>query len=100
MPPCGLRVHIHRAGASAVHINEINNDGTIGTLIESDDWTSGWSTAEPYVVNNDPHLFLLKSGTGEVKIYSLNPDGRVGQLEKEYDWREGWTSATFYHVNT
>ena len=46
-----------------VHVQKINQDGTIGEMIDEKHW-SGVLTTAPYKVKNGLYLFLLKKKSG------------------------------------
>ena len=79
-----------------VHIHKMRNNGSVGNRIASYKWSEGWTTVEPFEVNNKKYLFLLKEGNGIVHINKISSDGTIGGKIAESDWSSGWTSARFY----
>ncbi len=100
-----LRLKERGAGNSGynVHIDRINNNGTVGSRVRSYGWSEGWSTVRTFVVGGKPYLFLLKEqGTGasgkNAHIHPFNSNGTIAQRIYERKWSEGWTNAEFFQV--
>lgn len=84
-----------------VHVHRMNDDGTIGEIVDRRKWTEGWTTVETFTVGGEPHLFLMKArGTGSdgknVHIHRLDRDGTVGARTDQRAWSTGWTTAEFF----
>ena len=47
-----------------VHVQKINQDGTIGEMIDEKHWSGGWTTGVAYEVGGKIYLFLLKETSG------------------------------------
>lgn len=54
-----------------VHIHRMNTNGTVGSRIDTRDWTKGWTQAKPFSVGENSFLFLLKKATGQVHIHKI-----------------------------
>jgi hypothetical protein len=98
----GAANHILRGN---VQIHSVNRRGGVGSKVDVRAWTSGWTTAELFMVSNTTHLFLLKRrGSGSdgknVHIHKMDTDGTVGDQVAAYDWTDGWTTATFYRAGS
>lgn len=84
-----------------VHINRINGNGTLGSRVERQSWTSGWTTALPYTVGGQSFLFLLKaqgygSDGNNVHLHRMEADGGVGARLASEKWTQGWSTAAFF----
>ena len=76
-----------------VHIHRLNNDGSVGDRVASDNWTEGWTTAQSFKIGELSYLFLLKSRNGVVHIHHLRDSGHVGQMVCSYDRDPSYTEA-------
>jgi hypothetical protein len=63
-----------------VHINKVNNDGTIGKVIDKHDWRAGWNKIEFFGFKGDTYVILNKDN-GLLNIRKMNNDGTLGGLE-------------------
>jgi hypothetical protein len=87
-----------------VHIQKMNNDGTVGNRVTDYKWTEGWTSAKLYSINNQEFMFLLKAkglsaSNKNVHIHRLNDNSSVGKRVVGYKWTEGWTTSEFYEIN-
>jgi len=87
-----------------VHINLMNNDGTVGPKLRSYKWSFGWSDAEFYKKGGQTYLMLLKkkgytSAGKNVHINKVNSNGSIGAVIDKYRISEGWTDADFYYAD-
>lgn len=64
-----------------VHINKVNN-GAIGQLVATYNWSSGWDNASFYTDNGITYLVLAKSSNAVLNIRKMNADGTVGDLKE------------------
>jgi len=72
--------------------------GSVGSRVDTRDWSNGWTQAVPFTVGSSRYLFLLKEGNGIVHIHRLNSNGTVGSQVVKYDWSKGWSTVSFYTV--
>ena len=86
-------VHIHK-------IKKSEKKGSVGSRIESRNWSSGWTSAVPFTVGTKRFIFFLKKAGGKVSIRKLNSSGKIGTKVKGYDWSSGWSSVAFYTLNS
>ncbi len=92
------------ASGHNVVIHEVNADGSIGKVIESHNYSEGWSNVEFYKINEVTYRLMSKkkgfsSFNKNFHIDKMNNDGTVGAKVKHYKWTEGWTTVKFYEVN-
>jgi len=66
-----------------VHINQMNANGTIGSLVQSYSWSDGWDNVSFYTENNETYLVLYKSSNQLLHIRKMNLDGSIGTLTTE-----------------
>ena len=86
-----------------VHINKVNNDGTIGGLIASYKWSEGWSDIEFFKKGSQTYLMMVKSKgftskNKNVHINKVNSNGTIGELIASYKWSEGWSDIEFFNT--
>lgn len=80
-----------------VHINRLNQNGSVGAKIFDKKWTTGWTTVRIFQRGSQSFLFLLKKGTGDVHIHKFNSNGTVGPRVYDKKWTSGWSIAEFYN---
>lgn len=68
-----------------VHINKVHDNGTIGPVVATYNWSSGWDNISMYEENGTTYLVLVKSGNGKINIRKMNADGTVGELTDDSD---------------
>lgn len=85
-----------------VHINKVNNDGTIGGLIASYKWSEGWSDIEflkrKSNLFDDGKIQRLYFKNKNVHINKVNSNGTIGELIASYKWSEGWSDIEFFNT--
>ena len=84
-----------------VHINKINGNGSVGSLVKGYKFSQGWTDAEVYKRGSKTYLMLLKekgySSKGKnVHINVINSNGTIGNLAKSHKIGQGWTNAEIY----
>ena len=84
-----------------VHIDKMNNNGSVGRKVEYYKWTGGWTSVKFYEINGQTYLFLLKqkgkSTSGHnVVIHKVNTNGSIGEVLQRFNYSEGWTNVEFY----
>lgn len=84
---------LYRNWDGRVWIYKMNSNGSIGDLVETHRWSSGWDTFRPYSVEGKDFIMLIKSGTGDVHIHKLNSNGTIGNRTYDVRWSSGWTDA-------
>lgn len=62
-----------------VHINKVNDDGTIGKVIDKHDWKAGWNKIEFFQFKGNTYVILNKD-SGLLHIRKMNNDGTLGSL--------------------
>ena len=82
-----------------VHVHRMNQDGTVGTLVDDRNWSDGWTSVAPYQVGGQSYVLLLKKSDGTLYIHRVNADGTIGPRIESRDWSDGWTSAVPYTVS-
>ncbi|MAC83888.1 MAG: hypothetical protein CL624_07110 [Arcobacter sp.] len=69
-----------------VHINKVNDDGTIGKVIDKHDWRAGWKKIEFFTLKNNTYV-ILNRDNGVVNIRKMKSDGTLGDIvvdQKEF----------------
>ncbi|APW64976.1 MULTISPECIES: PLAT/LH2 domain-containing protein [Arcobacteraceae] len=61
-----------------VHINKVNDNGTIDKVIEKHDWRSGWNKIEFFYFKNKTYV-ILNRDDGTVHIRVMNSNGTLGE---------------------
>ena len=61
-----------------VHINKVNDNGTIDKVIEKHDWRSGWNKIEFFNFKNKTYV-ILNRDDGTVHIRVMNSNGTLGE---------------------
>lgn len=88
-----------------VAIDELTRNSTTGKVSITErkraDFTSGWTTAEPYSLSTTQEgLFLLKEATGEVKTFELfGAAPWIGPLDAPAytaNWSSGWSHVRLF----
>lgn len=65
--------------------------------VQEEDWSSGWSEAEFFTVDDNQYLFLLKESDGTVHINEVDSDGIIGDIVYSDNWTSGWDDVSFYY---
>ena len=66
--------------------------------IQTENWSSGWASAEFFQVDGNHYVFLSKTD-GTVHVNRVNADGTIGEIAQTYSWSEGWDYVSFYEEN-
>lgn len=90
-----------RACSYTSYIDTIMSIRYVDTLytVQEEDWSSGWSEAEFFTVNDNQYLFLLKKDDGLINIKAVNADGTIGQTISANEWVSGIIDVSFYYEN-
>lgn len=67
-----------------VHINKVNEDGTIGKVIDKHDWRSGWNKIEFFTFKNKTYV-ILNRDNGVVNIRVMKNNGTLGDIVLEQE---------------
>ena len=62
-----------------VHINKVNDNGTIDKVIDKHDWRACWNKIEFFYFKNKTYV-ILNRNDGTVNIRVMNNDGTLGRL--------------------
>lgn len=66
-------------------------------------WTTGWSSFMPFLLNNAPHYLAYKVNDGVVNIDRLRPDGQgvdtIWSPPAGKRWTRGWSSFVPFVLN-
>jgi len=81
-----------------IHINLINDNGSIGKKIYDKKWSLGWTTTKIFNKGIQKYLFLLKKSTGDVHIHKINSNGTIGKRIYDKKWTAGWTNAQIFNT--
>lgn len=86
-------MHIH------LMLPEGSTQGMVGAMSAREDWSEGWTIAEPFTSGGNHYLFLLKTASGLMRVHKLNINGSVGELVDERHWSPGWKNAQFFNAD-
>ena len=86
------------ATSGLMQVSLVHDDGVTAHAIQHKRWSTGWSSAKFFTINQKTYLILLKAGDGSVHIHALDPTGAVGQQIADYSWSSGWTSVEFFTI--
>lgn len=67
-----------------VHINKVNDDGTIGKVIDKHDWRAGWNKIEFFTFKNKTYV-ILNRDNGVINIRVMKNDGTLGDIVVEQE---------------
>jgi hypothetical protein len=60
-----------------VRVHKINNDGTVGELIQEKDWTKGWFNIDLFKFNNK-HFLVINKNNGLIHFHEMKDNGTIG----------------------
>lgn len=86
-----------KSGNGRMHIYRMNDNGTLGPLIDNQSWSNGYKVSR-FFATEDGHncLFRLKPDSGTAQVNRMNADGSVGEQIMSENLGKGWTSAEFF----
>jgi len=102
-PGAGLNDHMHpwtTTPADVLDFEAINGYfyPAFNAMWE-DDWTHGWTTFMPFMLDGRYHYLSYKVDSGDVHIDRIRADGRGVDTVWEDTWTTGWTSFMPFLLN-
>ena len=99
----GLNDHMHpwaTTPADVIDYTTINvYDYPRFDTVWEDEWTSGWTTFMPFMLNGAQHYLAYKHGAGDVDIDRIRADGQGVDTIWGDTWSSGWTTFMPFLLN-
>lgn len=89
-----------KVDGGAVHIHRLKDDGTVGTRVDTRDWSDGWTSAEFYMSTTATHLILMKRSNGNIHLHAMRSNGKVGVRKQTVNWTSGYGSLGIFQPAT
>lgn len=97
----------YKSGSGQVAIDRIRADGkgvdTIWPTQGVENWTKGWTSFVPFLLNGKPCYLAYKRGNGEVAIDRIRADGKgvdtLWPTQGVETWSKGWSSFVPFVIN-
>ena len=95
----GDRTAVAELHGGTAHVYQLTGDGRIEKTVRQSEWSGGWTTATPFVMDVRNFLFLLKRSNGRMHVDAIEFDGTIAADPIDNrDWSSGWTTAIKYAV--
>ena len=88
-------MHLHKFNQSPIN----SRVTSLGSMIQSKDWSSGWTSATFVSHGDNTQLLLLKESSGVMHWHEMNKSGTVGPMLSNQLWGPGWSNAEIYYAN-